>query len=108
METLIDSGSVVVCVGEHDAGPILDRPADIEDYLTWATERFALYDTWREARRQRRDDLRHPSYAPTIAIACALAADEIVRVISGYGPTRTRRGVFSIDPTTAEVRLCRW
>src|SRR6266568_2920373 len=94
-----------LCVGEHDVGPLLRSKSDIEKYSKWLSNRFRLNDTWYQTRMMRRSDARHPSYAPTLSISCALAADEIARYISGYAPARCGSGVFSIDPITSEVRF---
>jgi hypothetical protein len=102
---LVAGGTPFMCVGEHDAGPLIEAEEDIQEHAEWASRRFEIFDVWTEVRQLRRDDARHPSFAPTIASASALAVDEIVRLLTGFGPLRTRRGVFSIDPISSQTKL---
>jgi hypothetical protein len=107
IEKILDLGIPYLCVGEHDCGPLLRSKNEIPEFRKWFSERFKLNDIWFDVRTLRGGDMRHPSYAPVIQIACAIAADEVVRVINNYGPTRSSSGVYSIDPLTSEVRIFR-
>lgn len=102
---ILEHGIPFLCVGEHDVGPLLFTASDIDVYRKQLHEQFLIQKLWERGRGLRARLGLHPSYAPSIAIVNAIAADEIVRYLTGYAPIRTREGIFSLNPITSEVRL---
>lgn len=102
---ILENGIPFLCVGEHDVGPLLFKSSEIDDYRKQFHERFLVQNLWENGRTLRNRLGLHPSYAPDIAIVCAIATDEIVRFLTGYAPMRTRDGVYSLSPITHEVKL---
>lgn len=104
---LFEMGVPFLCVGVHDVGPFLSDDSDVDFHTHWLEARFSLQGAWNRSRHLRQKLELHPSYAPELAIVAGIAADEIIRFLSGYAPPRTRHGVFALQPTTYEVGYVR-
>jgi hypothetical protein len=107
VEYILDQGIPCLCVGEHDVGPFLRRSEDILTCRRQLATLYELHTVWERTRSARVLLEMHPSYAPDIAMTTAIAADEIVRYISGYAEVRGREGMFSLDPISRGVHFRR-
>ena len=68
-----------------------------------ASKSLELHKQWENNREKRRVLDFHPSFAPLIQKTVGLAAEEIIRFISGFGPVRTYNGRFSVDPISGQI-----
>jgi hypothetical protein len=68
-----------------------------------ASKNMKLHSQWENTRFKRTKLDFHPSFAPIIQKSTGLAAEEIIRFLSGFGPVRTRDSRFSLNSITGEI-----
>lgn len=101
-KVILDRKIPILCLGEHYAGPIFEDILEAEEFMNLTYDRFDLQRA-HDRRRDTAAEDRHPSYAPEIGVVCSIAADAIVRYISGYAPNLMKSASFCLDPVTSCV-----
>lgn len=89
-------------VGEHDVGPYVYDEAGLHAHIN-ASSRMKLYPIWEKSRARRRNQNFHPSFAPEIQWSTGLAAEEIVRAITGIAEVRSKNSRYSLNPISGEI-----
>ena len=104
-QKILELNIPLMCVGEHDVGPLLKSIDDLSSFPNMLYRLFEMQKLYIESRTAKTITGQHPSYLPEISIAASISADEIIRYLSNYAPMRTTKGFYSIDPIKYEVRF---
>ncbi|HFI0114579.1 TPA: ThiF family adenylyltransferase [Streptococcus suis] len=107
-ERILLTGRKILCVGEHDVGPLLSSVSDIDLFFENYYTMYYLSNEHLDKRTNISTQDFHPSYLPEISIVTSIAADEIIRYITGYAKLRTDNYCFSLLPINYSIRLKDW
>jgi hypothetical protein len=103
-KTILDTGTPILSIGEHDVGPLFFCYEDVLNFLDYLQDSFILQKQHNERRNSQIITDRHPSYLPEISIVCSIGADEIIRYISGYAPIRTYKSSFGLETISYKTK----